>query len=395
MNIAIKRRLRLVLSFLLLLPFALGYLLGLESLPVFIVTVITSLAVLSSGYLLGLGTDSLRFIVSQTLALAVLAVIQTLPEYAVEGVLSYKAAFNSELLHYVTANLTGANRLLIGFGWPFAFLVSYLAGGRKENSISMDKDQAVEVFFLGISTLYSFIIYLKGSLTILDGIILTFIFLSYLAIAIKLPPGAYVEEEVILSRPLVVFFLVVGCGTIFLSAEPFVSSVLQTGIMLGINDYILIQWLAPVVSEAPEIVTVVYWAAKSGMCKTAISNLISSKINQWTLLFALIPFVYLLASGNSMIKLTPMQKEEIFLTAAQSLFGFVCLTDMRLSIFESSSLFSLFFVQLLLPETRLAISFLYLSLCAVRIATEKERSKVFVSFSNVFREHFLRTHQQQ
>jgi cation:H+ antiporter len=384
------KSIRIILSFFLLIPFLIGYVIGLDSFPVLIVTLITSLAVISSGYLLGLGTDRLQFVVSQALALALLAVIQTLPEYAVEAVLSYTAAFKSEILHYVTANLTGANRLLIGLGWPVTYLISYFAGGRKKNAIELDNDQSVEVVFLGLATFYSFVIFIKGTLNIFDGIILTFIFLIYLGIAVRFPPKSFLENDSGIQLWAVPIFLLVGTAAVFFSAEPFVNSMLQAGKMLGIDDYFLIQWLAPVVSEAPEAVTVVYWAAKSGMGKTAIANLISSKINQWTLLFAVIPLIYTFASGNiNGIQLTKTQGEEILLTATQSLFGFLCLSDLKLSMPESISLFFLFSIQLFLPETRVFISMGYVFLCAVRFVTEKERTKAFRIFSVWLRENFF------
>jgi cation:H+ antiporter len=363
---------------------------GLESLSVFLIIVVTSLAIISSGYLLGLGTERIQFVVSQVLALTLLAIIQTLPEYSVEAVLSYTAAFNNEILHYVTANLTGANRLLIGLGWPAVFIVSYFAGGRKDSKIEFDRDQSVSIVFLGIATLYSFIIFLKGTLNIFDGVILSLIFVAYAFIAIKLPASTFVEEKANIPLWVAIFFLLVGMVTVFLSAEPFVYSMIETGKMLNINEYLLIQWLAPVISEAPEGVTVMYWSLKAGMGRTAIANLISSKVTQWTLLFALIPLVYTAASGSvAGIKLTPLQGEEILLTAAQSLFGFLCLSDMKLSMPESLSLLLLFSLQFVLPETRFLVSFAYLGLSIVRIATERERNKVFKIFSLTLKDNVL------
>jgi len=57
-----------------------------------------------------------------------------------------------------------------------------------------------------------------------------------------------------------------------------------------------------------------------------------------------------------------IQREEIFLTAAQSLFGTIIITNLKLSVWEGLWLFSMFFAQFLIPisEIRFALAILYL-----------------------------------
>lgn len=369
----------------LVLPFLIFYIVGLDRLSLALITLFSSLAIIGSGYLIGFSTEKLQFIVSQALAFAFLAIIQTLPEYAVEAFLSYSAAFDSQLLHYVTANLTGANRLLIGLGWPSIILISYVVSGRRNSSIRLERDQSVEVVFLGFATLYSFVIVLKGYIDIFDAIVLTYIFTFYIIFASRIPPKVNLKAESKSSPLMISSFLIFGMVVVFISAGPFVDSILQTARALGISDYLLIQWVAPIVSEAPEAVTVVYWAARSGMEKEAIINLISSKVNQWTLLFAVIPVVYSVASGGIRpIFLTSLQTEEIFLTAAQSLFGFLCILDLYLSSKESLVLISLFLLQFFLPSFRTEVGFAYIIASVLRLLTESEKTKAVKSFANLF-----------
>ena len=70
--------------------------------------------------------------VSQALALALLALIAVLPEYAVDMVFAWKAASDPTQAAYAVANMTGANRLLIGIGWSAIVLVALAALPRDE-----------------------------------------------------------------------------------------------------------------------------------------------------------------------------------------------------------------------------------------------------------------------
>ena len=78
--------------------------------------------------------------ISAGLALAVLALLAVLPEYAVDFVFSFQAGQlfaeagacvpNPEGENPCTlalANMTGANRVLVGVGWPLVVLVAAIA----------------------------------------------------------------------------------------------------------------------------------------------------------------------------------------------------------------------------------------------------------------------------
>src|SRR5207253_4721775 len=84
-------------------------------------------SVLGSAMLIAWAAEAAQFLISQGLALAMLAWLQTLPEFAVEAVIAWQAgqtlrsstnAF--EIQHatsLMTANFTGSLRLLVGLGW--------------------------------------------------------------------------------------------------------------------------------------------------------------------------------------------------------------------------------------------------------------------------------------
>src|SRR2546421_2545635 len=77
----------------------------------------TAPCILLASLLIAWGAEAAQFFVAQGFALAILAWMQTLPEFAVEAVLAWKQ--QTDLL---LANLTGALRLLTGLAWPLISL---------------------------------------------------------------------------------------------------------------------------------------------------------------------------------------------------------------------------------------------------------------------------------
>ena len=77
---------------------------------------LSGLAILGASFLLLWACDVAQMDIPQTLALAVVALIAVLPEYAVDMYFTWQAGKHpeSDYAHYAIANMTGANRLLIG-----------------------------------------------------------------------------------------------------------------------------------------------------------------------------------------------------------------------------------------------------------------------------------------
>src|SRR5262249_43275178 len=145
-------------------------------------------------------------------------------------------------------------------------------------------------------------------------------------------------------------FAVAGAA-ILSAAEPFAESLLATGRRLGVEEFLLVQWLAPLASESPEFVVAGVFGLE-GAAAAGLGGVISSKVNQWTLLVGALPAAYALSRGgvHAMV-LDGRQREEILLTAAQSLFGLVIIADFRFAINEALVLFVLFAAQLLVTST--------------------------------------------
>ena len=336
-------------------------------------------SMLLSAFLVAWGAEAAQFYVSQGLALALLAWIQVLPEFAVEAVI----AWNRDV-SLMTANFTGALRLLTGLGWPMIWVVYARSHGRRDSghrwpAIHLDEEHAAEVVGLVPPLLYFVWIIAKGTLGLVDAGVLLALYVAYLVLVNRIPPREHEDvEDVALVprlvvglpmpwRPLaIVALFLVGGALIYLTARPFLVSMIGLATMLGISQFVFVQWVAPFLSEFPEFTSTTYWARSRGKAGMALMNLVSSNINQWTVLAAMIPIVYSFSLGHpAAIPLRP-HRSELVLTWLQSALGMVLLANFRLEAYEAVGLFLLWLVQAVVPGWREEVSALY----AVWLAAE-------------------------
>lgn len=315
-------------------------------------------AILAASFLLLWACDVAQNDIPQAMALAVVALIAVLPEYAVDMYFTWMAGQHpeSDYAHFAIANMTGANRLLIGVAWT---AVAALVWWRTRKAVILEPERRTEVLFLGLATVYALSIPVSGRLTWVDGVVLVGLYVVYIAIAARREceePELEGVAAVIGALPAVkrrlataVMFLF-AAGIIVANAEPFSEGLVATGRQFGINEFLLVQWLAPIASEAPEFIVAIMFALR-GKAGLALGSLISSKLNQWTLLVGMIPGVYGVSTGSfaQPIPLNGLQMHEITLTAAQSLLAVGLLAGLRLSIGGASLLFVLFAGQFLAP----------------------------------------------
>ena len=324
-------------------------------------------SMIMSALVIAWGAESAQFLVSQAFALTMLALIQTLPEFAVEGVIAWNAGKFPTMTNIglMTANFTGAIRLLVGLGWPLIFATTVLFNLRKNKRFSvarivLEDEHAIEVTGLFTGALYAFIIVAKGSLTLLDSVILFTIYGLYVMVLLKLPARdeAQIGEleavpRFILTRKrktrniLIWLCFLCGGGGIVLVADPFLESALGLSFVLGVPAFMLIQWLAPFLSEFPEKISAFYWAKSIVKAPMALMNMASSGIAEFTLLIAIIPIIFCIALGRiESIPFDWMHRAEIMLTATQGVLGVVILSKMNFRWFEAIGLFILWFTQI-------------------------------------------------
>jgi len=377
-----KNWLWIALAFLMTLPGLYVRYMGLHLTPPEM-AVIFCFAILGAAFLISWGAEAAETEVSQSLALAALALIAVLPEYSVDMYFAWTAAHRPEYTAFAAANMTGANRLLIGFGWSLVVILFWLR--TRQKGVVLHHTISIELSFLVLATLYSFILPLKGTIDLLDGAILVGLFALYIWRA----GSAEVEEvevfgpaALVCSLPKVwkilstIFFFAFSGVVIFLSAEPFAEGLIQTGRLAGIDEFILVQWLAPLASEAPEIfvATVFTWRL---LATNALGALISSKVNQWTLLIGCLPIAYSISGMRAgTLVLDSRQIEEILLTAAQSAFAIAILANLDMSLKEAFLVLGLFATQLFFtdPTFRFIYSGLYIILTIIILVND--RSKV-------------------
>jgi cation:H+ antiporter len=336
-------------------------------------------AVVAASFLLAWAAEAAQIDVSGGLAIAVLALVAVLPEYAVDLYYAYVSGHNADYTQYAAANMTGSNRLLMGLGWPVVVLVSILAarnaGTPKPTGLALEPANRVELGFLLFAGVVAFVMPASGEIHLALGLALLGWFGFYLY---KIGHGDVEEPELVGTaaalgelpdrgrRIAVVGLFVVSGAVILLCAKPFADNLVAAGTELGVDRFLLVQWLAPLASEAPEFIIAVIFAAR-GKGTAAIATLISSKVNQWTLLIGSLPVAHMLGGGGFSLALDSRQVEEVLLTAAQTLMGVALILALRFPRGAAWALLVLFMVQFPIVSTpgRLVLCGIY---AAVAIA---------------------------
>jgi cation:H+ antiporter len=360
--------------------------------------VLFGIAIVGAAFLLSWAAETAQMDISAGLALALLALIAVLPEYAVDLVFAGKAGTavaqhgpaclppggpGESPCSLALANMTGSNRLLIGVGWSMVVLMAWLGWrrrGQKMTEVKLERSHSVELAFLALATLYSLTLPLKRTITLVDAVILVALFTAYVIRISRAPaeephlvgPALYLATFRQGVRRLAVLALFLGAAAvILLCAARFAEALVATGSEFGINEFLLVQWLAPLASEAPELIVAGLYAWRLNS-NAGLGTLVSAKVNQWTLLVGTLPIVFAITSGSGHgLPLDTVQREELLLTASQSVFALSILANRAISTREAMALFGLFWAQFLIgavvPQSahgieRVVVSGVYLGL---------------------------------
>lgn len=354
----IWRRLGLTASF--ALPAILLRLTGTELSPELTVLVFGA-GVVAAAVLLSWAAEAAQVDISGSLAIAILALIAVLPEYAVDLYFAYTGGSDPSYAQFAAANMTGSNRLLIGIGWPLVAFVGFwavrrhrqrgtvesnpsVATGYREPTVVLPARNRVELAFLALASVYAFLIPLTRSIAWYDAVVLFALFGAYLWRVTREGRG---EPELIgvaadiaqlprrRRRLLVTGLFVAAAAIVVAAAKPFADGLIATGESLGIDQFLLVQWLAPRSSEAPELIvaTIFAWRLHAD---EGLGMLLSAKVNQWTLLVGSLWVAYSLGGGaGAPLPLDERQTEEFLLTSAQALLAFAVLADRRFRLWEA------------------------------------------------------------
>ena len=418
-----------------------------------LVAVLAGIAILGSAFMLSWAAEAFQMDVSQALALALLSLIAVLPEYAVDAVFAWKAASDPADCHvpalaaalaegtcqgpYAVANMTGANRLLIGVGWSSVVLLAWFRTRKRQRgehvggpddeewevvggTVHFHRGQSLELAALAVATLYSFLIPLKHVLGWghplfrgigpLDTVVLVSLFALYAWGTARAPaedphlvgPAANVGGLPTLSRRVMTYgMFVFAAAVIFVSAEPFAEGLVDSGAALGVDEFLLVQWLAPLASESPEFLVALLFAWR-GAARAGLRTLVASKVNQWTLLIGTLGAVYSIASGGLVdLPLDDRQTEELFLTSAQSLFALAIIANFDMTVKEAGILLVTFLAQLLaqplsqllfpqviFPQTEVHVAFslFYVVVGVAMVVFEPSRRRKLFELPSMVRE---------
>jgi cation:H+ antiporter len=378
-------------------------------------------AVVAAALLIAWAAEASEFSISKGLALAIVAIVQTIPEYFVEGTIAWKAGkdpLNCTVncwIPNVIANFTGANRLLTGLGWPlilFTVMIQKRRNGRTgPTSIALRKEQSVELIFMMGSSLYYLFVILRGELSILDSLILGATFVGYMWLLFRLPTEREGPEEVLEGPPralmemkpvarrlgAIVGLFVFAALTFVFVTDAFVESIRTIALsflvpFLGSGAvFFSIQWIAPVLSEFPEKVSAFNWARTIRLAPTALLNFMSSSVNELTALVALIPIVFVISSGNLTGTIPIGQHDvEIFLTMAQSLYACAALLDLEYDVSNATILFALWVISTAIVEIRLVVGIIFLILATAEVIAQRKKILVFSAFRDTLKDKILR-----
>ena len=357
------------------------------------------LAVVGAAFVLSWAAEVVQLDISAGLALALLALVAVLPEYAVDFVFTWKAGQDPEAYAPLAlANMTGGNQLLVGVGWSMVVLLAAWrlrsrhapnGAGRPDPGVHLDRSHSVELAFLALATAYGLTLPLFRTVKPFDTVVLVTIFVAYVARIGRVPT----EEPELVGPALLVgtlptrrrrqataLMFAASAGVILLCAEPFAEALVDTGRELGVDEFLLVKWLAPLASEAPELLVagMFAWRLDTG---SALGTLVSAKVNQWTLLVGTLPVVFMVSSGTAHgLPVDALQRQSLFVTAAQSAFAVALMTNRRLGVRGAATILAMFLAQSVLTgalpgsvrgEAHVMIGATYLVLAAITLWRER------------------------
>jgi cation:H+ antiporter len=336
------------------------------------------LAIVGASLLLAWAAEVSQLDISPALAIGGLALVAVLPEYVVGNVFAWRGghavsrygsacqsaaarvAGHDSSCVLALANMLGANRLLIGIGWSLVVLIAWRRRrqrGERVRGVYLGREHCVELAFLALACGWCLTLPFRRSVTLLDAGVLFAVFLLY-GLRVVGAPSDEPELEGVASwigalasararRSTAAGFTIIAAVVIFLCANAFADALVASGSVLGVDEFFLVQWLAPLASEAPElmIASIYAWRLRAA---TGLGALVSSKVNQWTVLVGSLPLTFAFASGTLHgLPLASGPREELALTAAQSVFGVAVLGNLEVTTAEAVAVFTLFLGELL------------------------------------------------
>jgi cation:H+ antiporter len=336
-------------------------------------------AVVAAAFLLAWACEAAQVDFANGIVVAAVAFVAILPEYIVE--LHFAFTGRAE---FVTANLTGASRLLIGFCVAMPAALALLPARWRVprlGSIDLHPAQRVDLAVLGLAATWALRGVFQGQLTLLDSVVLVSLYVLFLRRSadagdeVPEPMGvaaSLAELPKVRRRRWVGGLMLFAAFTIFVTAVPFGDAVLGTGAMVGISPYLLLQWVVPVATEMPELVVAVVLLTH-GRARQSMAVLLAGAVSQYTLALGTLPLAYAVGAGTGPLPLQSRERVELLLTAGVALYAVAALISLRLSRGDASLMLLLFTAQFVLPLglTRIVTALIFLALAVDVLIAER------------------------
>ena len=303
-------------------------------LPVELTTVGLGIGLVAAAFLLAWAADAGEAVFSGGLLLAAIALAAVLPEFIIEIRFAY-----TQQTELVTANLTGATRLLLTGATALPLIVVFIARrrGQAAQQFQLARTRRFELGMLLIVSIFCVQIVARGNVTLVDGIILVALYLFYA----RRVQGTPEEEPAVIGvpagllslppqfrRPAIAGMIVAAAAVVIVIANPFADALLVTGTSFGLDPYFLIQSVVPLATETPEFVIVAVLVANRRPAQ-GLALFLASSVSQWTLGLGALPIAYLAGGGGSSMPLAGREVVELALTIALTIFAVAALATLR------------------------------------------------------------------
>ena len=322
--------------------------------PVPLATIGLGIGVIGAAFLLAWAADAGEAVFSGGLVLAVVALVAVLPEFIIEIRFAYIQ--ETEL---VSANLTGATRLLLTGAITLPVLVAFLARrkGGAAAPVEIMANRRLELGILLVVSIYAVQIVARGNVTVFDSFVLIALYVLYA----RRVQGTHGEEPAVvgvaaglLSLPrkyhglMIAGLILVAGAVVIMIANPFADALLATGTSVGVDPYLLIQSVVPVATEAPEFVVVAVLVANRRPAQ-GLALFLASSVSQWTLGMGALPIAYAAGGGGTSMPLAGREQLEVGFTIALTLFVVAALASGRAERVDAWLVLGIFAVQFVYP----------------------------------------------
>jgi cation:H+ antiporter len=349
-------------------------------LPVQVEAIGLGIGVVAAAFLLGWAADAGEAVFSGGLVLAAIALVAVLPEFVIETRFAY-----TQQAQLVTANLTGATRLLLTGATALPLAVAFVARRRKRAapSFRVATTRRLELGMLLIASLFAIQMAVFGALTLMDGVILVGLYVLYARRIRGTPeeepavlgvPAGLVSLPPLYRRPAIAGLIVLAAAVVVTIANPFADALLASGTSLGMDPYFLIQSVVPVATEAPEFIVVAVLVANRRPAQ-GLAVFLASAVSQWTLAFGSLPFAYLAGGGGGSIPLNVHAQVEVGFTVALTLFAVAALITLRPERADAALVAAVVVIQLIYPTALVHLSATFvLVVFAISLLLERRRA---------------------